>query len=63
MTAAGAAVQVLCVHYACRCAAAERLAAIYDQTGRAWDLVRAIGMHGQLVPCQLGSKTQGESTR
>jgi hypothetical protein len=63
MTAPGAAVPVLCAHHACRCAAAERMARIYDPTGRASDLVRAIRMHGQRVPCQLTSRFQGELPR
>jgi hypothetical protein len=44
---------VLCDHHVCRCAAADRAARIYDRTGRAADLLRAIGMHSQPVPCQL----------
>jgi hypothetical protein len=43
----------MCEHYVCRCAQAARLAFVYDVTGRGEDLVRAIGAHDQLVPCQL----------
>lgn len=42
-----------CEHYVCRCAAAARMALVYDRTGRGEHLQRAIEAHDQRVPCQL----------
>lgn len=43
----------LCEHYACRCARAAELAAMYDRTGRGSLLREAIGVHEQLVRCRM----------
>jgi hypothetical protein len=46
---AGAA---LCGHYACRCARATELAAMYDRTGRGSLLREAVEVHEKQVRCR-----------
>lgn len=41
-----------CEHYACRCARARELAAMYDNTGRVRYLREAIEVHEQRVECR-----------
>jgi hypothetical protein len=45
--------EVLCEHYACRCARAAELAEMYDRTGDGRLLREAIGVHEQRVRCRL----------
>jgi hypothetical protein len=43
----------LCEHYACRCARAAELAAMYDRTGKGKLLLQAVQVHDQKVECRL----------
>jgi hypothetical protein len=46
-----------CEHYACRCARARELLAIYDRTQQGRYLLMAIDVHFQQVECHVPSTT------
>lgn len=46
--------KVQCEHYACRCARARELLAIYDRTQQGRYLREAVEVHSQHVVCRMG---------
>jgi hypothetical protein len=43
----------MCSHHYCRCVRAEELCRVADRTGQGRYIAEAIGVHFQLVQCQM----------
>lgn len=52
-----------CTHYACRCARAVELLAMYDRTGDSRLLREAIDVHGSEVTCRAHTWTKSPGAK